>query len=150
MLSFYYHGDYSLPLGAQLPFKVLIPNFILFVMLILILCLSFLGKISTWIDLDSENAELRRDSEDALKAEIAWASHLSLQVIVQIFCLIDLFKHQIHACTRISPSSGWAILFFNVGLGLQNDLHLEARLLIGLMTDAICRNYVYQTEFVTH
>ncbi|XP_039117798.1 protein arginine N-methyltransferase 5 [Dioscorea cayenensis subsp. rotundata] len=40
------------------------------------------GKISTWIDLDSENAELRRDSEDALKAEIAWASHLSLQACI--------------------------------------------------------------------
>ncbi|KAM0939069.1 putative methyltransferase [Dioscorea sansibarensis] len=40
------------------------------------------GKISTWIDLDSENAELRRDSEDALKTEIAWASHLSLQACI--------------------------------------------------------------------
>lgn len=38
------------------------------------------GKISTWIDLDSEDEKLRVDSEITLKQEIAWASHLSLQV----------------------------------------------------------------------
>lgn len=37
------------------------------------------GKISSWIDLDSEDEELRMDSEIALKQEISWASHLSLQ-----------------------------------------------------------------------
>lgn len=37
------------------------------------------GKVSSWIDLDSDNEELRKDSEIALKQEIAWASHLSLQ-----------------------------------------------------------------------
>lgn len=37
------------------------------------------GKISSWIDLDSEDEILRLDSEIALKQEIAWASHLSLQ-----------------------------------------------------------------------
>ncbi|KAK6129844.1 hypothetical protein DH2020_036430 [Rehmannia glutinosa] len=37
------------------------------------------GKISSWIDLDSEDETLRKDSEIALKQEIAWASHLSLQ-----------------------------------------------------------------------
>lgn len=37
------------------------------------------GKISSWIDLDSEDEVLRLDSETTLKQEIAWASHLSLQ-----------------------------------------------------------------------
>lgn len=37
------------------------------------------GKISSWIDLDSEDDVLREDSEIALKQELAWASHLSLQ-----------------------------------------------------------------------
>ncbi|KAK4490880.1 hypothetical protein RD792_001595 [Penstemon davidsonii] len=37
------------------------------------------GKISSWIDLDSEDETIRKDSEIALKQEIAWASHLSLQ-----------------------------------------------------------------------
>lgn len=37
------------------------------------------GKISSWIDLDSDDEVLRNDSEIALKQEIAWASHLSLQ-----------------------------------------------------------------------
>ncbi|KAI5656709.1 hypothetical protein M9H77_25502 [Catharanthus roseus] len=36
------------------------------------------GKISSWIDLDSEDEILRKDSEITLKQEIAWASHLSL------------------------------------------------------------------------
>ncbi|XP_068642321.1 protein arginine N-methyltransferase 5-like [Aristolochia californica] len=37
------------------------------------------GKISTWIDLDSEDENVRTNSEIALKQQIAWASHLSLQ-----------------------------------------------------------------------
>jgi protein arginine N-methyltransferase 5 len=37
------------------------------------------GKISSWIDLDSEDEVVQKDSEIALKQEIAWASHLSLQ-----------------------------------------------------------------------
>ncbi|XP_027356887.1 protein arginine N-methyltransferase 1.5-like [Abrus precatorius] len=37
------------------------------------------GKISSWIDLDSEDETFRIDSETTLKQEIAWASHLSLQ-----------------------------------------------------------------------
>ncbi|KAF5456626.1 hypothetical protein F2P56_026091 [Juglans regia] len=37
------------------------------------------GKVSPWIDLDSEDEILRIDSETTLKQEIAWASHLSLQ-----------------------------------------------------------------------
>uniref|UniRef100_A0A0D9VC33 Protein arginine N-methyltransferase n=1 Tax=Leersia perrieri TaxID=77586 RepID=A0A0D9VC33_9ORYZ len=40
------------------------------------------GKISEWIDLDSEDEQLRLDSEVTLKQEIAWASHLSLQACV--------------------------------------------------------------------
>ena len=42
----------------------------------------FLGKISSWIDLDSEDETLRTDSETTLKQEIAWANHLSLQVYI--------------------------------------------------------------------
>ncbi|KAL5699779.1 type II protein arginine methyltransferase [Ranunculus cassubicifolius] len=37
------------------------------------------GKISSWIDLDSEDELLRQDSEIAFKQQIAWASHLSVQ-----------------------------------------------------------------------
>ncbi|KAL6997291.1 Protein arginine N-methyltransferase 5 [Sarracenia purpurea var. burkii] len=37
------------------------------------------GKISSWIDLDSEDDIVRKDSEITLKQELAWASHLSLQ-----------------------------------------------------------------------
>ncbi|RWW64884.1 hypothetical protein BHE74_00027841, partial [Ensete ventricosum] len=41
-----------------------------------------LGKISSWIDLDSDDEEVRLDSEITLKQEIAWASHLSLQACI--------------------------------------------------------------------
>ncbi|MCO5591974.1 hypothetical protein L7F22_045967 [Adiantum nelumboides] len=37
------------------------------------------GKISSWIDLDSSNEMVRADSEITLKQELAWATHLSLQ-----------------------------------------------------------------------
>ncbi|KAI5403560.1 Protein arginine N-methyltransferase 1.5, variant 2 [Lathyrus oleraceus] len=37
------------------------------------------GKISSWIDLDSEDETVRIDSETTLRQELAWASHLSLQ-----------------------------------------------------------------------
>ncbi|XP_057516470.1 protein arginine N-methyltransferase 1.5 isoform X2 [Amaranthus tricolor] len=37
------------------------------------------GKISSWIDLDSDDEILRKDSEICLMQELAWASHLSLQ-----------------------------------------------------------------------
>ncbi|KAJ0080868.1 hypothetical protein Patl1_12300 [Pistacia atlantica] len=42
--------------------------------------LIYSGKISLWIDLDSEDETLRMDSEITLKQEIAWATHLSLQI----------------------------------------------------------------------
>lgn len=47
------------------------------------------GKISSWIDLDSDDENLRRDSEICLKQEIAWATHLSLQA-----CLLPVPKGQ--------------------------------------------------------
>ncbi|KAL3689090.1 hypothetical protein R1sor_015399 [Riccia sorocarpa] len=37
------------------------------------------GKISSWLDLDSPDGLVRVDSETTLKQETAWASHLSLQ-----------------------------------------------------------------------
>ncbi|XP_011006678.1 PREDICTED: protein arginine N-methyltransferase 1.5-like isoform X2 [Populus euphratica] len=40
------------------------------------------GKISSWIDLDSEDETLRMDSETTLKQVIAWANHLSLQACI--------------------------------------------------------------------
>ncbi|XP_021898096.1 protein arginine N-methyltransferase 1.5-like [Carica papaya] len=47
------------------------------------------GKISSWIDLDSEDEVLRMDSETTLKQEIAWASHLSIQA-----CLLPTPKQR--------------------------------------------------------
>lgn len=37
------------------------------------------GKISSWIDVDSSNEVTRLDSETAFKQELGWATHLSLQ-----------------------------------------------------------------------
>ncbi|KAG6773011.1 hypothetical protein POTOM_024444 [Populus tomentosa] len=41
---------------------------------------TLVRKISSWIDLDSEDETLRMDSETTLKQEIAWVNHLSIQV----------------------------------------------------------------------
>ncbi|GAU15166.1 hypothetical protein TSUD_09040, partial [Trifolium subterraneum] len=38
-----------------------------------------IGKISEWIDLDSPDEMVRKDSETAFNQELAWASYLSLQ-----------------------------------------------------------------------
>jgi|APGre2960657444_1045066.scaffolds.fasta_scaffold00012_2 protein arginine N-methyltransferase 5 len=37
------------------------------------------GRVSAWIQPDSDDALLRTHSEQALRAELAWAAHLSLQ-----------------------------------------------------------------------
>ncbi|PNY07044.1 arginine N-methyltransferase [Trifolium pratense] len=39
-------------------------------------------KISEWIDLDSPDEMVRKDSETAFKQELAWASYLSLQACI--------------------------------------------------------------------
>lgn len=43
---------------------------------------QIVGKVSPWIDCDSENAALARDSAAALQQELAWAAHLGLQAVV--------------------------------------------------------------------
>lgn len=41
-----------------------------------------MGKTSPWIDADSVSPSLRRDSEAALRQELAWAAHLSLHAVL--------------------------------------------------------------------
>lgn len=38
------------------------------------------GKVSSWLDLDGADVGVQRDSETALKQELSWAAHLSMQV----------------------------------------------------------------------
>jgi protein arginine N-methyltransferase 5 len=38
------------------------------------------GRVSAWVAPDSDDATTRADSEAALRAELSWAAHLSLQV----------------------------------------------------------------------
>ena len=40
------------------------------------------GKTSPWIDPDAASRPLRRDSEAALRQELAWAAHLSLHAVL--------------------------------------------------------------------
>ncbi|CAJ2674889.1 unnamed protein product [Trifolium pratense] len=40
------------------------------------------GQISEWIDLDSPDEKLRKNSETAFKQELAWASYLSLRACI--------------------------------------------------------------------
>ena len=37
------------------------------------------GRLSSWLAPDSADPQLRNDSEAALRAELSWAAHLSLQ-----------------------------------------------------------------------
>ena len=43
---------------------------------------QIVGKVSPWIDCDSPNPTLQRDSQAALEQELGWAAHLSLQAVV--------------------------------------------------------------------
>ncbi len=40
------------------------------------------GKVSPWLQVDSPHEAIRRRSEEAFKAEIAWAAHLGLQAVL--------------------------------------------------------------------
>ena len=44
-------------------------------------CNQVEGAVSAWIDCESQDAQLRRASEEALRAELSWAAHLSLQAV---------------------------------------------------------------------
>ncbi|BDA41363.1 Protein arginine N-methyltransferase 5 [Coccomyxa sp. Obi] len=46
---------------------------------------QIVGKVSPWIQPDAEDDNLRRDSQAALRQELEWATHLSLQA-----CILDL------------------------------------------------------------
>jgi hypothetical protein len=50
------------------------------------------GKVSPWIDPDSPSPPFRRDSEAALRQELSWASHLSLQA-----CMLPPPPRPMHA-----------------------------------------------------
>ncbi|KAK9834250.1 hypothetical protein WJX81_000077 [Elliptochloris bilobata] len=43
---------------------------------------QIVGKVSPWIEPDAPSAPLRRDSEAALRQELEWAAHLSLQACI--------------------------------------------------------------------
>lgn len=40
------------------------------------------GHVSSWIQPDAEDAELRAKSEQALRTELSWAAHMSFQARV--------------------------------------------------------------------
>ncbi|XP_031504319.1 protein arginine N-methyltransferase 5 [Nymphaea colorata] len=72
------------------------------------------GKISSWIDLDSEDEVLRADSEKTLKQEISWASHLSLQA-----CLLP--------CPRGPSCSNYARCVNQILQSLNSNMQLWLR-----------------------
>eukprot|EP01041_Mallomonas_annulata_P008129 gene8129-16686_t len=43
---------------------------------------NVVGKISEWIDLDNPSESIRKGSEQTLKQEFLWASHLGLQAVI--------------------------------------------------------------------
>ncbi|KNA06780.1 hypothetical protein SOVF_177920 isoform A [Spinacia oleracea] len=83
------------------------------------------GKLSSWIDLDSDDEILRRDSEICLKQEVAWASHLSLQA-----CLLPVPKGQSCAnysrcVNQILQSSNNMQLWLRIPLRKREDDDLD-------------------------
>ncbi|XP_054788673.1 protein arginine N-methyltransferase 1.5 isoform X2 [Prosopis cineraria] len=79
------------------------------------------GKISTWIDLDSEDETLRMDSETTLRQEIAWASHLSLQA-----CLLPAPKrtscaNYARCVNQILQNLNHMQLFLRIPLFMSDD-----------------------------
>ncbi|GAU15168.1 hypothetical protein TSUD_09060, partial [Trifolium subterraneum] len=63
------------------------------------------GRISEWIDLDSPDEKLRKDSETAFKQELAWASYLSLKLWLRI----PLGKPDGDSKTLQTPNDYWKI-----------------------------------------
>jgi protein arginine N-methyltransferase 5 len=55
---------------------------------------QIVGKISAWIDPDAEDPEVRRASAAALREELAWASHLTVQA-----CLLPAPRQGARAAT---------------------------------------------------
>ncbi|KAM7490699.1 hypothetical protein LguiA_033620 [Lonicera macranthoides] len=79
------------------------------------------GKISSWIDLDSEDEGVQKDSEIALKQEIAWASHLSLQA-----CLLPAPKrascaNYARCVNQILQNLNNMQLYLRIPLGKSDD-----------------------------
>ncbi|KAI9097442.1 hypothetical protein K1719_025213 [Acacia pycnantha] len=79
------------------------------------------GKISLWIDLDSEDETLRMDSETTLRQEIAWASHLSLQA-----CLLPAPKrascaNYARCVNQILQTLNHMQLFLRIPLVMSDD-----------------------------
>ena len=60
------------------------------------------GIVSPWVDADSDNAVLRRDSASALRQELQWAAHLSLQACSDL----DSVRSDVHrqSCAPQWPS----------------------------------------------
>ncbi|CAI9715887.1 protein arginine N-methyltransferase 5-like [Octopus vulgaris] len=57
----------------------------------------FIGlKISPWLQIDSTNEEIRRNSEQAFKQELTWATYLSVPVMI-----IELQNNKVTNMTRI-------------------------------------------------
>ncbi|XP_027332888.1 protein arginine N-methyltransferase 1.5-like [Abrus precatorius] len=81
-----------------------------------------IGKISTWIDLDSENESLRTDSETVLKKELDWASYLSLRA-----CLLPAPKGTFCA--------NYARCVNQIMHSLQNSMQLWIRIPVGETVD---------------
>ncbi|XP_027332876.1 protein arginine N-methyltransferase 1.5-like [Abrus precatorius] len=81
-----------------------------------------IGKISSWIDLDSENESLRVDSEASLKQEIYWASYLSLQG-----CLLPTPKGT--SCVN------YARCVKQILQGLESNMELWLRIPFGMADD---------------
>jgi protein arginine N-methyltransferase 5 len=68
------------PTGALVP--PFLPQQVMHTMSSVQISNQIVGKVSSWIDLDAENQDLKRDSLTALQQELAWAAHLTVQAVL--------------------------------------------------------------------
>lgn len=68
------------PTGALIP--PFLPQQVMHLMSSVQISNQIVGKVSSWIDLDAEDENQKRDSLTALHQELAWASHLTVQAVL--------------------------------------------------------------------
>jgi protein arginine N-methyltransferase 5 len=88
---------------------------------------SIIGKISPWLDCDSESAAIRSRSEKALKQEVAWATHLGLHAVMLPSPRFQStnYSHIInHVASNLSYMQAWVkIPLMAPEILLQDDDH---------------------------
>lgn len=135
-------------------------SFFIFISILLFPGMCDLGKISSWLDLDSEDEMLRRDSEITLKQEIAWASHLSLQVRLlqySMLCKLNgnwfpnvLFSHYFYHLQIFVVSCSLVFIYASVAVSFVSTVYRVGTHLIPNSMVVLCTYPTYKRVLHSH